>query len=95
VLLLDEPTAHLDPSHQRGVLLRVGELARTRGVIALAVLHDLNLAARAARVVVIDGGVIVADGPPATALAADVVSRVFGDGLAVSQVGDRTVVLPR
>jgi len=69
VLLLDEPTAHLDPSHQRGVLLRVGELARTRGVIALAVLHDLNLAARAARVVVIDGGVIVADGPPATALA--------------------------
>ena len=95
VLLLDEPTAHLDPSHQRGVLLRVGELARTRGVITLAVLHDLNLAARAARVVVIDGGVIVADGPPATALAADVVSRVFGDGLAVSQVGDRTVVLPR
>lgn len=95
VLLLDEPTAHLDPSHQRGVLLRVGELARTRGVVTLAVLHDLNLAALAARVVVLDGGVIVADGPPATALAAEVVAGVFGDGLAVSQVGDRTVVLPR
>ena len=95
VLLLDEPTAHLDPSHQRGVLLRVGELARTRGVIALAVLHDLNLAALAARVVVLDDGVVVADGPPATALAPDTVTRVFGEGLVVTQVGDRTVVLPR
>ena len=94
VLLLDEPTAHLDPSHQRGVLFRVGELARTRGVIAVAVLHDLNLAALADRVVVLDDGSVVADGPPATALAGDVVRRVFGDGLVVSQLGGRTVVLP-
>lgn len=95
VLLLDEPTAHLDPSHQRGVLVRVRELARTGDVITLAVLHDLNLAALADRVVVIDQGVVVADGPPAVALAAGVVERVFGDGLAVSQVGGRTVILPR
>ena len=95
VLLLDEPTAHLDPSHQRSVLLRVGELARTRGVVTVAVLHDLNLAALADRVVVIADGSVVADGPPVTALAPDVVSRVFGDGLAVMQVAGRTVVLPR
>ena len=95
VLLLDEPTAHLDPSHQRSVLLRVGELARTRGVVAVAVLHDLNLAALADRVVVIADGSVVADGPPVTALAPDIVSRVFGDGLAVMQVAGRTVVLPR
>jgi iron complex transport system ATP-binding protein len=95
VLLLDEPTAHLDPSHQRSVLLRVGELARTRGVIALAVLHDLNLAALADRVVVLADGAVVADGPPPVGLAAEVVGRVFGDGLAVTQVAGRTVVLPR
>ena len=95
VLLLDEPTAHLDPSHQRSVLLRVGELARTRGVVTVAVLHDLNLAALADRVVVMADGAVVADGPPVTALAPDVVSRVFGDGLAVMQVAGRTVVLPR
>ena len=94
VLLLDEPTAHLDPSHQRGVLLRVGELARTRHVVTFAVLHDLNLAALADRVVVLDDGSVVADGPPAMALAGDVVRRVFGDGLVVSQLGGRTVVLP-
>ncbi len=95
VLLLDEPTAHLDPSHQRSVLLRVGELARTRGVVSVAVLHDLNLAALADRVVVLRDGSVVADGPPSIALAAEVVERVFGDGLAVTQVGGRTVVLPR
>ena len=95
VLLLDEPTAHLDPSHQRSVLLRVGELARTRGVVTVAVLHDLNLAALADRVVVVADGSVVADGPPVKALAPDVVSRVFGDGLAVMEVAGRTVVLPR
>jgi iron complex transport system ATP-binding protein len=95
VLLLDEPTAHLDPSHQRSVLLRIGELARTRGVVTLAVLHDLNLAALADRVLVLADGSVAADGPPATALTAAVVARVFGNGLTVTEVGGRTVVLPR
>ena len=94
VLLLDEPTAHLDPAHQLGTVRRTAALARTRGVIALAVLHDLNLAALADRVVVIDAGRVVADGPPAAALAADVVTPVFGAGLAVHQVRGRTVILP-
>jgi iron complex transport system ATP-binding protein len=94
VLLLDEPTAHLDPAHQSSILRTVGELARTGGVIALAVLHDLNLAALADRVLVLDRGRIVADGAPASALAADVVVRVFGPGLAVAQVSGRTVILP-
>jgi iron complex transport system ATP-binding protein len=95
VLLLDEPTAHLDPAHQIGIVRRAAELARSRGVIALAVLHDLNLAALADRVVVLDAGRIAGDGAPATALRADLVGRVFGSGLAVAQVSGRTVVLPR
>jgi iron complex transport system ATP-binding protein len=95
VLLLDEPTAHLDPAHQIGTVRRAAELARTRGVIALAVLHDLNLAALADRVLVLDGGRIVADGAPEIALSAEVVARVFGPGLAVAQVSGRTVILPR
>jgi iron complex transport system ATP-binding protein len=94
VLLLDEPTAHLDPAHQRSILRTVGELARSGGVTVLAVLHDLNLAALADRIVVLDGGRIVADGGPAVALAADVVARVFGPGLQVAQASGRTVILP-
>ena len=95
VLLLDEPTAHLDPAHQIGIVRRAAELARLRGVVALAVLHDLNLAALADRVVVLDAGLIVGDGAPSTALTSDLVARVFGTGLAVAQVSGRTVVLPR
>jgi iron complex transport system ATP-binding protein len=95
VLLLDEPTAHLDPAHQIGIVRRSAELACSRGVVALAVLHDLNLAALADRVVVLDDGRIVGDGAPATALTSDLVARVFGPGLAVAQVSGRTVVLPR
>ena len=94
VLLLDEPTAHLDPSHQIATVRRAGELARERGVIALAVLHDLNLAALADRVVVLDQGRVVADGMPASALAGEVVGRVFGPGLTVVQASGRTVILP-
>ncbi|MEA2661951.1 MAG: cobalamin transport system ATP-binding protein [Chloroflexota bacterium] len=94
VLLLDEPTAHLDPQHQLGTVRRVGALARTRGVVAIAVLHDLNLATLADRVVVLDAGTVVADGPPATALNAAVLDGVFGPGLAVHQLGGRTVILP-
>jgi iron complex transport system ATP-binding protein len=94
VLLLDEPTAHLDPAHQRRILRTVGGLARSGGVTVLAVLHDLNLAALADRIVVLDRGRIVADGAPAVALAADVVERVFGPGLQVAQASGRTVILP-
>jgi iron complex transport system ATP-binding protein len=94
VLLLDEPTAHLDPAHQIGTVRRAGELARSRSVIALAVLHDLNLAALADRVVVMDGGRIVADGTPASALDRATLARVFGAGLTVADVGGRTVILP-
>ena len=94
VLLLDEPTAHLDPGHQLDTLRRVSDLARLRGTIVLAVLHDLNLATLADRVVVMAEGRVVADGAPATALEAGVVARVFGPQLAVAQVSGRTVIMP-
>src|SRR5207302_7399271 len=65
VLLLDEPTVHLDPGHQIATLAHLSRLARTRGLAILAVLHDLNLAsAVASRVVVMDQGRIVRDAPP-------------------------------
>src|SRR5439155_15796 len=45
VLLLDEPTTHLDLRHQAGIYDIVAELRRTRGIAVVSVLHDLNLAA--------------------------------------------------
>ena len=95
VLLLDEPTAHLDPAHQLATLALVRELARTRGLAVVAVLHDLNLAAVAAtRVLVLDGGSVVVDAAPLSALTPEIVARVFGASLGVERRDGRPIVLP-
>jgi iron complex transport system ATP-binding protein len=79
VLLLDEPTTFLDIGHQLEVLELVRRLNRERGLTVAAVLHDLNQAARYAdRLVALDGGRVVADGPPAAVLTAELLAAVFG-----------------
>jgi iron complex transport system ATP-binding protein len=95
VLLLDEPTAHLDPTHQRGTLERVATLARVRGLAVVAVLHDLNLAAAfATRVVLLADGAVVRDGDPRQVITAELVSAVFGPGLRVVAHDGRPFVIP-
>jgi iron complex transport system ATP-binding protein len=79
LLLLDEPTLHLDLAHQVALLDALRRLSRLRGLAIVSVLHDLNLAARLGRrVAVLDGGRIVADGAPGGVLRPDLVQRVFG-----------------
>lgn len=95
VLLLDEPTAHLDPTHQRGTLERVAALARVRGLAVVAVLHDLNLAAAfASRVVLLADGAVVREGDPRQVITAELVSAVFGPGLRVVAYDGRPFVIP-
>lgn len=96
VLLLDEPTAHLDPAHQRATLERVVTLARERGLAVIAVLHDLNLAtAFASRIVLLADGVVVRDGPPAHVIAPELIANVFGPGLRVIAHEGRPFVIPQ
>ncbi len=79
LLVLDEPTVHLDLRHQVEVMELLGDLNARDGTAVLAVLHDLRLAARFfGRVVVLAGGRVVADGPPTEALRPDLVRAVFG-----------------
>jgi iron complex transport system ATP-binding protein len=95
VLLLDEPTAHLDPTHQRATLERVATLARVRGLAVVAVLHDLNLAAAfATRVVLLADGSVVREGEPRSVITAELVSAVFGPGLRVVAHDGRSFVIP-
>ena len=78
ILVLDEPTAHLDIRHQVDVMELLTELNERDGTTIVAVLHDLALAAHFfPRVVVMAEGRIVADGPPAYTLAADRIREVF------------------
>ena len=95
VLLLDEPTAHLDPAHQRATLDRVATLARVRGLAVVAVLHDLNLAAAfASRVVLLADGAVVRDGEPREVITGELVASVFGPGLRVVAIEGRPFVIP-
>lgn len=77
IVLLDEPTSHLDPRHQHLVMGVARHLAR-QGYAVLAVLHDLNLAALYAdRVAVMDRGELRVCAEPAQALRADLLAEVF------------------
>lgn len=83
-LVLDEPTSMLDLQGRRDVLVAVqGQLAAGKGV--LHVTHHLADAATADRVLVLEGGRVVFDGPPAEILAAG--ERLASLGLAVPPVG--------
>lgn len=77
LLLLDEPTAFLDLKHRVEVLAEVRAFAAS-GRAALVVSHDLSLAARSCdRLVLLGGGGIVAEGPPASVLTAEHIQRAY------------------
>ncbi|GAB3061667.1 ABC transporter ATP-binding protein [Micromonospora schwarzwaldensis] len=77
-LLLDEPTTFLDLAHQVEVLDLLHRLRAERGRTVVAVLHDLNQAARYAdHLVAMRDGAVVAAGPPREILTADLVRDVF------------------
>jgi iron complex transport system ATP-binding protein len=79
ILLLDEPTSHLDIGHQLDLLDRVRRLSHERKVTVIAALHDLNLAARFAdRIFVLSRGRAYVDGPPGEVLSEDLLARVWG-----------------
>lgn len=78
-LLLDEPTASLDPLHQQSLLKIVGELARTQGIGVLVILHDINLAACwSDRIALLSQGKVFACDTPSSVLTAANLKRVYG-----------------
>lgn len=79
LLLLDEPTTYLDIQHQLDVLDLCAHLHEEGGRTLVAVLHDLNQAARyATHLVAMRDGRIEAQGPPREVITAELVERVFG-----------------
>jgi iron complex transport system ATP-binding protein len=79
VLILDEPTVHLDLRHQVGTMELLVDLNERDGTTVVAVLHDLGLAATFfPRVVLLDNGRVVADGAPSDVLSDARIREVFG-----------------
>ncbi|MFC4110298.1 ABC transporter ATP-binding protein [Micromonospora zhanjiangensis] len=79
LLLLDEPTTYLDIAHQIEILDLCARLHEEQGRTLVAVLHDLNHAARyASHLIAMRDGRVVAAGEPARVVTADLVAEVFG-----------------
>ncbi|TCU63287.1 iron complex transport system ATP-binding protein [Bradyrhizobium sp. R2.2-H] len=95
LLLLDEPTSSLDLRHQIDLV----EAARRRaaaGTAVIAILHDLNLAIRFAdRLIVLNGGRLVADGPRAEVVTRERIRDIFEIDAVVHQTDGVPYVLPQ
>ena len=99
ILLLDEPTVHLDINHQVEILELIKRLNRREGLTVLATMHDLNLAALYFdRLILLDGGQVVANGSPSEVLREESIRQVFQADVRVQQHPTRhtpqVVVLP-
>jgi iron complex transport system ATP-binding protein len=78
VLLLDEPTTHLDINHQIEIMDLLREICKVKALIVLAVFHDFNLAARYCdSAILLNQGRIYAIGPIDAVLNAENIRRVF------------------
>jgi iron complex transport system ATP-binding protein len=79
VLLLDEPTAHLDLRYQDEILRLVRSLVESEKLAVLLALHDLNLVGRFSdRVILLSNGSICMQGSPSEVLTPDVLAPVYG-----------------
>lgn len=97
LLLLDEPTTHLDLQYQIGLLDEVRELVQTAGLTVVVALHDLNLVSRYAdAVALLVDGRLRAFGPAADVLQADLLCQVYKLPLQVLHTGasGKPVILP-
>ncbi|MBL0727009.1 ABC transporter ATP-binding protein [Piscinibacter sp. HJYY11] len=92
LLLLDEPTTHLDPPHQVALVRLFQRLARERTVVS--VLHDLSLALQADHLVVMQAGQVRVVGAADDEKVHATLQEVFGHALRIQRVGERFVAIP-
>ncbi len=92
ILLLDEPTAHLDPPHQVSLVRLMRKLGQQGTVVS--VLHDLNLALQADRLVVMADGQIMTAGPSADEGVQAALVSVFGGAISIRQIGSQWLAVP-
>ena len=93
VLLLDEPTTHLDPPHQVAVVRLLKRLA-AEGRTVVSVLHDLSLALQADRLVLMKAGSVAAEAPHDDADLHRQLSAVFDGAVRIERLHERWIAAP-
>jgi iron complex transport system ATP-binding protein len=94
LMVLDEPTTHLDPLHQREIASLLGRLNQQAGLSIVVATHDLNFASLLAdRILALRHGTAVACETPAEMLRAPRLEEVFGAPFSVVREGERPLTL--
>lgn len=92
LLLLDEPTRHLDLSHQLRILSLLRGFNRERGLTVVSAMHDLNLCTLYFdRLILLSSGQIVSDGPPDEVIQPNLLREVFGINVLVGRHPTRDI----
>ncbi|MCC6028064.1 MAG: ABC transporter ATP-binding protein [Archaeoglobus sp.] len=95
ILLLDEPTAHLDFRNTHMVLARIRKIVKERFLSAVMTLHDPNLAYRYAdRIAVISRGKIIRIGTPQEIITDEILREIYGSDVRVVNVNGSKFVIP-
>lgn len=93
VMLLDEPTAHLDFKNQYEILDLIARVAEGRSITVLVTLHDPNLAAFFGdRIVMLSQSRVFRDGPPEEVLSEESLSALYNSPVGVASVGGRRII---
>ncbi|NLI13644.1 MAG: heme ABC transporter ATP-binding protein [Peptococcaceae bacterium] len=97
IILLDEPTSHLDINHQIEILSLLKSLNRENNLTIIAVFHDLNLAAQYCdRLILMKSGLVFTMGDPAEVLTADNIKQVYGASVLIRKhpvTGQPSIIL--
>ncbi len=96
VLLLDEPTSSLDLGRQQDALELIDSLRREEGLTVISAMHDLSLAGQFAdRLLLLDRGRLVADGPAPDVLSESSIAAYYGASVRIVRENGSVFVLPR
>jgi iron complex transport system ATP-binding protein len=96
ILLLDEPTSHLDFKNQVVILKLIRELAQNQGLTVLLTLHDPNLALLFGdRVALLGEGRVVAQGTPAAVMHPEAMAALYGIPVEMLAQGDKRLLYPQ
>jgi iron complex transport system ATP-binding protein len=96
LLLLDEPTSHLDFRNQVLILKKIRAIVKQKGLTALVTLHDPNHAALFSdHIVMLNAGKVIADGPPSKIISRESLKELYGIDVDIIQYNGSSVICPR
>lgn len=95
VILLDEPTSHLDFKNQINVLRKIREIATTKDITVLMTLHDPNLSAFFSdKIIVLNFGEKIAEGPPEIVIDEDLIQKIYQIDVKKGKINGKSFLYP-